>query len=65
MQKMTETEGFFIRINYDDGDVLDQKQPSGALAHRAAASASLNLKASVDVCYGADVKASYRDGVEV
>ena len=62
MLTITQTEGWFIRINYHDGDVLDQKQHTEALAVLAAMRTSLDLKATVDVCHGADVIASYRDG---
>ena len=65
MQQLTHTDGWFVRINYWDGDVLDQNQSNEAIARHSAREASRNLKADVDVCRGATVVACYRNGAEV
>lgn len=59
------TEQWFTRINYWDGDVLDQQYASEALARAAAIEGSRNLKADIDVCHGANVLAVYRAGREI
>ncbi len=61
MIQTTNTERSFIRINYWDGDVLDRKLPAN-IAHSEARKASEDLKADVDVCVGATVLATYRNG---
>ena len=60
-----QTDGWFIRINYWDGDVLDRKMRGEKSAHESARTGSLDLKADIDVCHGVDVLATYRNGHEV
>ena len=62
---LTQTDGWFIRINYWDGDVLDQNMPVENVARGRARVASMSLKADVDVCHGASVVATYRNGAEM
>jgi hypothetical protein len=64
MQNLIETEGYSIRINYYDGDVLDQAVPNEAIGRSRARLASEELRAIVDLAHGATVLASYRDGQE-
>ena len=60
-----QTEGWAIRINYWDGDVLDHGIPTENLARARAKSGSNELKADIDVCHGANVIATYRNGQEI
>jgi len=62
---LTQTDGVFIRINYWDGDVRDRKISNTQKAHAAAKEASLEIKADIDVCRGATVLATYRNGIAV
>jgi hypothetical protein len=67
---LTNTEGYFIRINFDDGDSLDQTHVAATglrirsedRARKEAAAASRSLRATVDACKGATVLAEYRHG---
>ncbi len=59
------TEAWYIRINYHDGDVLDQRVMTEGVARERAKNGSRTLKADIDVCHGAAVIATYRDGLEV
>ena len=70
---LTQTEGYFVRANYDDGDVFDRagyadtaraiKSEAGCRAE--AIEASKQLRATVDACKGATVIASFRGGKEI
>jgi hypothetical protein len=62
MTDITTTDGWFIRMNYDNGDVLDRQMRGEASACEAARTGSLEIKAEIDVCHGATVVATYRDG---
>ncbi len=60
-----QTEGYFIRINYWDQDVSDRQMSSETQARHGAEQASNELKADADVCKGATVLATYRNGKEI
>jgi hypothetical protein len=61
----TNSERWFIRINYWDGDVLDRNHRNESIARKEAARVSCEVRADVDVCHGADVLATFRAGQEV
>lgn len=69
MTNLTNTEGYFVRINYDDGDVRDSLYTATGRRIRAegrclteAMEASKGLRAEVDACKGATVLATFRAG---
>lgn len=65
MTNLTNTSGWFTRINYWDGDTLDRNHNNEAVARAAAIEGSRNLRADVDVCHGATVVETYRAGKPV
>ncbi len=61
IQLTNNTEGCFLRIKYWDGYVLDRNTPLN-IAHAEASRESANREADVDICVGATVLATYRNG---
>jgi hypothetical protein len=62
--RLTDTRGWFTRINYADGDVLDHDYPSESIARQAARDGSCGIRGEIDVCHDAHVVATYARGAE-